>query len=168
MLLCNAPAGSLAPGTFALSQAQHLGCRQPPVILALAAAKGAGRRQGLATACDDSPEGDDSPDVNNSPDGNSPDVYNSPDGNYSPALPMPRVKGCFAWGPLPRCLPLPQNLSSCRKRRSCPGAQPPGLFAVPTARPRPPPSSHPARNTRAVARDPAKASPVLIGGGVGC
>lgn len=149
MLPCNAPAGSLAPGTFALSQAQPLGCRQPPVILALAAARGAGRRQGLATACDDSPEGSDSPDVNNSPDGNSPDVYNSPDGNYSPALPMPQVKGCFARGPLPRCLPLPQNLSSCCKRRSCPGRSLRGSLPCPQRVPR-----HRRRPTRRETREP--------------
>lgn len=96
------------------------------------------------TACNNSPGGNKSPDVN------SPDVYNSPDGNYSPALPMPQAKGCFVQGLLPRCLPLLQNLLSCCKCCFCPGYSLQG-FAVPTVCPRPLPSSHQARNMRAIA-----------------
>lgn len=105
VMLPTVPAGSLALGTFALSQAQCSGCQQPPRILALAAARGVGRRQRLATACNDSPGGNSSPDV-----------------NYSPALPMPQASGCFVLGPVPQCLPPLQNLLSCCKHCLCPGA----------------------------------------------
>lgn len=98
--------------------------------------------------------------ANNTPDVNtSPDVYSSPDGTYSLAMPIPQAKGFFVQGLLPQCLPsAPKSLVLLQ------------ALLVPRALPcpRPPPLSHLVRNRRATARDPARTSPVLIGGGMGC